>query len=121
MKSKSADITCDQTLVETDKVMKVSEFLGKSRIKKYFYVLSKISDEKKLKIIFSLIAQESLCVCDIAYILGCSIATASHLVSVLEPSAAPEPPHSEHFSTRSMVISLEQPNAASSKVKIIFF
>ena len=80
MKSKSADITCDQTLVETDKVMKVSEFLGKSRIKKY---LSKISDEKKLKIIFSLIAQESLCVCDIAYILGCSIATASHLLRML--------------------------------------
>lgn len=83
MKSKSADITCDQTLVETDKVMKVSEFLGKSRIKKYFYVLSKISDEKKLKIIFSLIAQESLCVCDIAYILGCSIATASHHLRML--------------------------------------
>lgn len=80
MKSKSADITCDQTLVETDKVMKVSEFLGKSRIKKY---LSKISDEKKLKIIFSLIAQESLCVCDIAYILGCSIATASHHLRML--------------------------------------
>ena len=83
MKSKSADITCDQTLVETDKVMKVSEFLGKSRIKKYFYVLSKISDEKKLKIIFSLIAQESLCVCDIAYILGCSIATVSHHLRML--------------------------------------
>ena len=39
MKSKGADITCDQTLVETDKVMKVSEFLGKSRIKKYFYAI----------------------------------------------------------------------------------
>ena len=24
-----ADITCDQTLVETDKVIKVSDFLGK--------------------------------------------------------------------------------------------
>lgn len=73
-----ADITCDQTLVETDKVIKVSDFLGKPNIKKYFYALSKISDEKKLKIVFSLIAQESLCVCDIAYILDCSIATASH-------------------------------------------
>ena len=73
-----ADITCDQTLVETDKVIKVSDFLGKPNIKKYFYALSKISDEKKLKIVFSLIAQESLCVCDIAYILDSSIATASH-------------------------------------------
>ena len=75
-----ADITCDQTLVETDKVIKVSDFLGKPNIKKYFYALSKISDEKKLKIVFSLIAQESLCVCDIAYILDCSIATASKLL-----------------------------------------
>ena len=73
-----ADITCDQTLVETDKVIKVSDLLGKPNIEKYFYALSKISDEKKLKIVFSLIAQESLCVCDIAYILDCSIATASH-------------------------------------------
>lgn len=47
-----ADITCDQTLVETDKVIKVSDFLGKPNIKKYFYALSKISDEKKLKIVF---------------------------------------------------------------------
>ena len=71
-----ADSTCDQTLVETDKVIKVSDFLGKPNIKRYFYALSKISDEKKLKIVFSLIAQESLCVCDIAYILDCSIAKA---------------------------------------------
>ena len=78
-----ADITCDQTLVETDKVIKVSDFLGKPNIKRYFYALSKISDEKKLKIVFSLIAQESLCVCDIAYILGCSIATASHHLRML--------------------------------------
>ena len=31
-----ADITCDQTLVETDKVIKVSDFLGKPNIKKSF-------------------------------------------------------------------------------------
>ena len=39
-----ADITCDQSLVETDKVIKVSVFLDKPNIKKYFYALSKISD-----------------------------------------------------------------------------
>lgn len=45
MKSKSADITCDQTLVETDKVMKVSEFLGKSRIKKYGSGANSVRDD----------------------------------------------------------------------------
>lgn len=72
-----ADITCDQTLVETDKVIKVSDFLGKPNIKKYFYALSKISDEKKLKIVFHWLHKNHLCLWYCIY-FDCSIATASH-------------------------------------------
>lgn len=51
--------------------------------KKLLNILEKICDEKKLKIILSLIKEDELCVCDISLILKMSVASTSHHLRLL--------------------------------------
>jgi len=42
-----------------------------------------LADETRMKIVFALSEEEELCVCDVAHIIGSSLATASHHLRTL--------------------------------------
>ena len=63
--------------------IKLTMLLEDDKSKKLLNILEKICDEKKLKIILSLIKEDELCVCDISLILKMSIASTSHHLRLL--------------------------------------
>lgn len=75
--------TCDVICVHEDKVNNALSFLEDDKSKKLLNILEKICDEKKLKIILSLIKEDELCVCDISLILKMSVASTSHHLRLL--------------------------------------
>lgn len=74
---------CDVICVHEDKVNNALSFLEDDKSKKLLNILEKICDEKKLKIILSLIKEDELCVCDISLILKMSVASTSHHLRLL--------------------------------------
>jgi DNA-binding transcriptional ArsR family regulator len=79
----SYENTCDVICVHEDKVNNALSFLEDDKSKKLLNILKKICDEKKLKIILSLIKEDELCVCDISLILKMSVASTSHHLRLL--------------------------------------
>lgn len=79
----SYENACDVIYVHEDKVNNALSFLEDDKSKKLLNILKKICDEKKLKIILSLIKEDELCVCDISLILKMSIASTSHHLRLL--------------------------------------
>ncbi|WP_318245224.1 metalloregulator ArsR/SmtB family transcription factor [Solibacillus faecavium] len=68
--------TCDITKVNEQAVEAVREQMPQlSNVAKF---LKALADETRLKITFALTIEERLCVCDVAAIIGTSMATASH-------------------------------------------
>ena len=68
--------TCDITKVNEQAVEAVREQMPElSKVAKF---LKALADETRLKITFALTIEERLCVCDVAAIIGMSMATASH-------------------------------------------
>ncbi|MEK3763856.1 MULTISPECIES: ArsR/SmtB family transcription factor [unclassified Solibacillus] len=68
--------TCDITKVNEQAVEAVREQMPElSKVAKF---LKALADETRLKITFALTIEERLCVCDVAAIIGTSMATASH-------------------------------------------
>lgn len=67
---------CEVTVVHEDVVERVQETLPKlDGVVKIFKALA---DETRLKIAYSLTLEEEMCVCDVAAVIGSSVATASH-------------------------------------------
>ena len=79
----SYENACDVICVHEDKVNNALSFLEDDKSKKLLNILKKICDEKKLKIILSLIKEDELCVCDISLILKMSVASTSHHLRLL--------------------------------------
>ncbi len=79
----SYENACDVICVHEDKVNNALSFLEDDKSKKLLNILEKICDEKKLKIILSLIKEDELCVCDISLILKMSVASTSHHLRLL--------------------------------------
>lgn len=68
--------TCEVTKVHEEVVERVREKMPDlSEVVKF---LKALSDETRLKIAYALTIEEKLCVCDVAAIIGSSVATASH-------------------------------------------
>ncbi|RIN75759.1 transcriptional regulator, partial [Mammaliicoccus sciuri] len=61
---------CDVICVHEGKVNNALDFLKDDKSQKLLSIFQKICDEKKLKIILSLIKENELCVCDISLILN---------------------------------------------------
>lgn len=76
-------ITCDIVCVHEDKVDKALDFLKIEKSQRLLNIFQKICDEKKLKIVLSLLSEKELCVCDIAIILDMSVASTSHHLRLL--------------------------------------
>lgn len=69
--------TCDVICIHEDKVNNALNFLEDDKSQKLLSIFQKICDEKKLKIILSLIKENELCVCDISLILNMSVTSTS--------------------------------------------
>lgn len=74
---------CDIMYVHEDKVKNASDFLSETHTIKAMNTLNAIGDKKKLTILFALLEEEKLCVCDIAKLLQMSIASTSHHLRIL--------------------------------------
>lgn len=73
---------CEVTKVNEQAVGAIREQMPE--LSKVAQFLKAIADETRLKITFALTIEERLCVCDIAAIIGTSIATASHHLRYLK-------------------------------------
>ncbi|MFD1415618.1 ArsR/SmtB family transcription factor [Oceanobacillus jeddahense] len=74
---------CEVYCYDEEKVNRIQEELQKedfSRVSQLFKVLA---DENRTKISYALCIDEELCVCDIANIIGSTVATASHHLRTL--------------------------------------
>ena len=73
---------CEVTEVHGDTVERVKQQLPElSKVAKF---LKALADETRLKIAYALTLEASLCVCDVAAIIGSSMATASHHLRYLK-------------------------------------
>ncbi|MDQ0215555.1 DNA-binding transcriptional ArsR family regulator [Oikeobacillus pervagus] len=79
--------TCEIYCYDEEKVNRVQEEIEKADISNISKVFKVIGDENRTKIAYALCREDELCVCDIANILGTSIATASHHLRTLHKLA----------------------------------
>ena len=71
----SKDI-CEVNVVHEEAVERVRKMLPE--LDGMVTIFKALADETRLKIAFSLTLEEEMCVCDVAAVIGSSMATASH-------------------------------------------
>ncbi|XOQ36445.1 MAG: HTH arsR-type domain-containing protein [Lactococcus sp.] len=79
MREESCEITC----FDEEKVQTVQEALASYDTFAISQLFKVLADERRLKILYALTTQERLCVCDVALIIGASIATTSYHLRAL--------------------------------------
>ena len=79
----SKNDTCDIYCFDADKVEQITEELNKEDLLGVSQLFKALADEKRAKIAYALCLEEELCVCDIANIIGATVATASHHLRTL--------------------------------------
>lgn len=77
------DDVCEVTCVDEEKVSRVKESVTQHNTLAVSQIFKALSDDTRVKIAFSLYEEEELCVCDVANIVGCTTATASHHLRLL--------------------------------------
>ncbi|GAA4717801.1 MULTISPECIES: ArsR/SmtB family transcription factor [Brevibacillus] len=76
--------TCEIYCYDESKVRRVQETLGQQDIPTMAKMFKVLADETRMKIAFALCQEDELCVCDVANIIGSSMATASHHLRMLK-------------------------------------
>ena len=77
------DVICDITCVDEEKVNRVKKSISQHNTQAVSQIFKSLSDDTRIKIAFSLSEEDELCVCDVANIVGCTTATASHHLRLL--------------------------------------
>ncbi|MEH6987609.1 ArsR/SmtB family transcription factor [Cytobacillus firmus] len=75
--------TCDIYCFDEDKVNRIQGELVKEDFSGAAQLFKALADENRAKISYALTRDEELCVCDIANIIGATVATASHHLRTL--------------------------------------
>ena len=75
--------TCDVYSYDEDKVNQIQSELENEDIKSVAKLFKAIAEENRVKITFALLNADELCVCDIANIIGVTVANASHHLRTL--------------------------------------
>lgn len=70
--------TCDIYCYDEEKVQTLRHVLQQTDTPRLSDIFKALSDETRTKIACALLQQDELCVCDVAHIIGTSMATASH-------------------------------------------
>lgn len=74
---------CEVSCFDEEKVSKVKDELRMQNTMEVSKLFKALSDDTRLKIAYALRVEEELCVCDVANIVGCTVATASHHLRLL--------------------------------------
>lgn len=74
---------CEIYLYDEEKVNRIQGKLQNVDIPRVSQLFKALADENRAKITYALCQAEELCVCDIANIIGSSVATASHHLRTL--------------------------------------
>lgn len=74
---------CEVYCYDEPKVRKVQQALEEQNMQEMMKRFKLLADETRLKIAFALCEEEELCVCDVANIIGSSLATASYHLRLL--------------------------------------
>ncbi|WP_010529390.1 ArsR/SmtB family transcription factor [Lentibacillus jeotgali] len=69
---------CDVTCINEEKVDRVKQELNGQPIDKVIGLYKLLADRNRLQIASALLVEKELCVCDLANIIGATIATTSH-------------------------------------------
>lgn len=77
------DDICDITCVDEEKVDRVKKSIVHHNTQAVSQLFKSLSDDTRIKIALSLSEEDELCVCDVANIVGCTTATASHHLRLL--------------------------------------
>ncbi|MBU6081260.1 ArsR/SmtB family transcription factor [Allobacillus halotolerans] len=75
--------TCEIFCYNEEKVNQVQQDLNAVNISGAAKMLKAIADENRAKIVYALCQEEELCVCDLANIIGATVATTSHHLRTL--------------------------------------
>lgn len=75
---------CEIYCYDEPKVRKVQAALEGQNIQAMAKMFKVLADETRMKIAYSLCEEKELCVCDVANIIGSSMATASHHLRTLK-------------------------------------
>ncbi|GAA0301855.1 DNA-binding transcriptional ArsR family regulator [Gracilibacillus halotolerans] len=75
--------TCDVFCYDEEKVNRIRNDIEQTNITAAAKLLKAIADENRAKITYALCQEQELCVCDIANIIGVSVANASHHLRTL--------------------------------------
>lgn len=75
--------TCEIYCYDEEKVIRIREDLQTIDISSVSQLFKAIADENRAKITYALCKDEELCVCDIANIIGSTVANASHHLRTL--------------------------------------
>jgi len=75
--------TCEIYCYDEEKVNRIQGDLNKVDFSSLSQLLKSIADENRAKITYALCQDKELCVCDVANIIGVSVANASHHLRTL--------------------------------------
>ncbi len=75
--------TCDIYCYDEEKVNRIQLELQKEDLSSVAQLFKALADENRAKISYALCQDDELCVCDIANIIGATVATASHHLRTL--------------------------------------
>ncbi|PAE23768.1 metalloregulator ArsR/SmtB family transcription factor [Bacillus sp. 7894-2] len=75
--------TCDIYCFDEEKVNRIQGEMVKEDLSGAAQLFKALADENRAKISYALTRDEELCVCDIANIIGATVATASHHLRTL--------------------------------------
>jgi ArsR family transcriptional regulator, lead/cadmium/zinc/bismuth-responsive transcriptional repressor len=75
--------TCEVYCYDEEKVNRIQGELKKEDLSSVAQLFKALADENRAKISYALCQDDELCVCDVANIIGSSVATASHHLRAL--------------------------------------
>ncbi|GGM27748.1 transcriptional regulator [Paraliobacillus quinghaiensis] len=77
-KVKQTQDMCDIFCYDEEKVNRVGSLVEQENLRPVADIFKALADETRLKIAYSLVQEQELCVCDVANIINASTATTSH-------------------------------------------
>lgn len=77
------DDVCEITCYDEQKVNRLKQELHQQNTIEVSKIFKALSDDTRIKVAYSLSLEDELCVCDVANIVGCTTATASHHLRLL--------------------------------------
>jgi ArsR family transcriptional regulator, lead/cadmium/zinc/bismuth-responsive transcriptional repressor len=74
---------CEVACFDQPKVNRLKQEISQQNPTEVSKIFKALSDDTRIKIAYTLSLEEELCVCDVANIVGCTTATASHHLRLL--------------------------------------